>query len=988
MEEIKTNLEDLEVKIEKYPSACSPRLLEEFLIIGYEDALIESKLLNSIKRNKAISSRKSNVSEDDNSYLIKVENFNMYPSVLSVISSLFEGNEKNNLGFILSSENLISFLFAKPIPVYFKIMSNNENEKDIQVNKYQELKIKRIIFNNSQNYTINIGYAYNFYETRFENINNTKIVIFIPKSFVIISQYQLFYFFDKLCKEIRTLYSNVVEIPIEIIIYNIINFVPAPVKNKLELDFFPKISLEKIAKYNSVNEYKNTDKFNLKQLIGYRYSEIYFGNIFNLLPVKVIIQTFLHLFHGAKVAFFSENQENLHLIIFFFNQFIYPLLDKENIWGLSPTKYFTEVLADNSRIGFLCNYDDIQNYDPFSPKEQFKNLVNEEDCFDFKRGVDDKVDKGQFDFILDLKNKKLILNKGINNNTEENNNNNGEDVNRNDEENYEQKGCSSDISKSGKDLTFLYNKIKEFLDNPSEVEGFLFEKILVLLTKLESYSKIHENCNNILSIFNENEERKNLSKNIIETFLQFNLISCYHFLKNYSAYKGDIEKYSIKAGILDINELGAKFTQQDNIFFIKFSQTPYNDILMNFIGGYLEEEPVIQKTVRRIFEYLISLISTSETNHKLFDTHYFEIFNSIYLKDNNEQKSLSFFEFFKYYNNNMKDFIFQNIDHDKMECKIVKNNDKPSYFYKYKKIEFDQNILLSYMYFLENIPLNTKNLIFPVADNEISILEIIKNKDLTEELQKLFINNKIINFIDIIYSCILDLVVLSILGYKLIHFTEPVIAIFNKYNFFVRYYVELILSISFRYFNKEKQKNLFIMKKYFDIYEKAVKERKILPNDEIILLVLNRDTFVEAIEEESLENEPNEKFNKEIKQENYEKIESIDENDLFVINCDINKKEEFEDLKKEGKFNCNISFKTEYWINSEKNYDYVYYPMTIHNNLKKLIDELYLNLEIKNFNKEQYNKLVIDIIYYSKLVEGDMPAGIFKFLFYCLNNDK
>ena len=986
MEELKINLEDLEVNIEKYPSAYSSRLLEEFFILGYEDIIIHNKLLDIIKLSKVISLKKSTDSEN-NDNLIKVENFNISLSVLSVISSECEENDGTVEHVFLTPQEILTYYFVVPPSIYYKIISNKENEEDIIVNRYQELKIKRFILSNIQNETINIGYAFFFYEKIFEIINGTKVVIFVPKVFLILSQYPLFHFFDKLCKEIYDLYSSdKIEIPIEILIYNIINYIPAPVKNKLELDLFPQNSLEKIAKCNSINDYKSTDKFNLDQLSGYRHSEIYFGNIFNILPTKVIVETFLHLFYGSCIAIFSENQENLQLILYFFNQFIYPIVDNECTWGNSPYKFFCDSssFAASSRVGFVCNYDDIKKYNPFNEKELFKNLINLEEYYEFKRVGSDASENLAIDFILDLKNGELKIVEiddsiGNNNSIQENgeNENEGEDKNNKNSKKYNK--------------IFLYNMIKTFLDSPSDVSNYFEEKVLVLLTKLESYSKLHMKNNTISSLFNKNEERTKISKLIIEAFLQFNINICYFFLKNYSAYKGEIYSTKLEQKKLVSEDEISNFSKEENVFFTSFGkENSFHDILMNFMGGYSKTEPIFQKTVCRIYEYIISLISTYPINSKLFETHYISLFDSIYLQNNNEQKSLSFFEFFKYYNTNLKDFIFKNIDYSKMDCKIIKNNDNShNYLYKYKKIDFDLNLLLSYISFLENVPSETKKLIFPLSDNGISIKEIIKSRDITNTFEEMFINCKIINFNDIVYTCILDLVVLSILNYKLIHFTTPVYVIFKKYNFFVRQYVELIISISFRYFMKEKQQNLFIIEKYFDIYKAAIKERGLFPNDELILLETNIDKFIKAIKEEREKNESDEKFYKEIKQENYEKIESIDENDLFNIDCDKKKIEEFEELKKkEDKFICNISFKTEYWINKEVKYDYIYYPVTIHSKLKKLINELYMNLNITNLNKDEYNKLVIDIIYYSRLIKNNMPAGIFKFLFYCLNDNK
>ena len=57
MIDIKNELKDIEVKIEQYPMAVSPRLIDEFLIMGYEDTIKKEKIINDIK-NEIIKKKK------------------------------------------------------------------------------------------------------------------------------------------------------------------------------------------------------------------------------------------------------------------------------------------------------------------------------------------------------------------------------------------------------------------------------------------------------------------------------------------------------------------------------------------------------------------------------------------------------------------------------------------------------------------------------------------------------------------------------------------------------------------------------------------------------------------------------------------------------------------------------------------------------------------------------------------------------------------
>ena len=51
MSDLKVNLEDLEVKIEQYPLAQSKHLIEQFLILGYENSIKQEKIINIVKSN-------------------------------------------------------------------------------------------------------------------------------------------------------------------------------------------------------------------------------------------------------------------------------------------------------------------------------------------------------------------------------------------------------------------------------------------------------------------------------------------------------------------------------------------------------------------------------------------------------------------------------------------------------------------------------------------------------------------------------------------------------------------------------------------------------------------------------------------------------------------------------------------------------------------------------------------------------------------------
>ena len=86
------------------------------------------------------------------------------------------------------------------------------------------------------------GFAYVFYKEFKEKqeINNVKFSFYVPVTFCIISEFPFFNSYYKLCKQIVQLFqSNKNEIPLEILIYNIINFSLSPINGEILLNIEP-----------------------------------------------------------------------------------------------------------------------------------------------------------------------------------------------------------------------------------------------------------------------------------------------------------------------------------------------------------------------------------------------------------------------------------------------------------------------------------------------------------------------------------------------------------------------------------------------------------------------------------------------------------------------------------------------------------------------------------------------------------------------------
>ena len=345
-----------ELQIEKYPMAESPNLIEYFLIMGYEELYIQEKILKSLNQEVILEleeeKEKNKKSSPDARIGKKFYNGHL-PTILSSIGS--------NFSEPINSDLLIKNVFPLPPSIFYTINDNSPTS----------LPTLNIVFSNIQNNIVNIGYAYIFYENRYF-LN--KLKFYIPKAFVIISQYPFFNTFNKICQELleNQFKNKLLEIPIEIQLYNIVNFIPAPINENLRISFFPLNELSQIEKCDIESNFINLNRqqsYIFKQLSGYRDIELDITSIFKVLSVEVIIQVFIQLLIGRNIAFFSKNIETLNITIFIFQQLLYPLNFDETVICLPPKIYFCSEYYNQNIVGFPCSFDEIENYNPFKKEE-------------------------------------------------------------------------------------------------------------------------------------------------------------------------------------------------------------------------------------------------------------------------------------------------------------------------------------------------------------------------------------------------------------------------------------------------------------------------------------------------------------------------------------------------------------------------------------------------------------------------------------------
>ena len=848
----------LQTSLKKYPLSNSIHLIDYFLIIGYEDIYIQEKIIKEIQTKEIASSsnNKTNIFKMD-----------QYPSVLSSISSDYEGD-------IIDDEDIIKNLFpSEEINIYYNRGDNTDFD----------LSIESILFTKKEENIINNGFAYLFYE----GITLPNMLrIFLPKVFVIISKYHFYSTFYQICKEIHNLFfSYNIQIPIELQLYNIVNFIPVPIGKRLDMTLFPFYELSDINKYECNEEFISLDEqkiYSLERIKGYDIPEINIGEIFEIVNIELFVETYIEILLGNNVNIIHNDIEILSIVSFLFNQFLFPLNLKENIFikkkaSEENEEYFYEFNPDNKSSKLLL---DINK----------KNLI-------VKNEGEESVKK---------------IDEYINNNSE-----------------------------LAENIKQLINNLKEIKEKKIRYGDFKY--------KNKKY--------NFFEMLNEKETEEN-NYAILNSFYKFNLYISEHFLKYY----------------LNIKEKDNNDIEEEKLFYNLFSKSDYSKIINGQENNYN-----IQKI---IFENVLNYKKHFKSN-ELFNN--LDVFDLIYKpKELDKFEPLTFLEFYKYYFTNLQSYFHDIVSNNFVDCKKDKSENQ-NYLYKYKKINLDKNIILKYSYLLEQMPLEDKNKCFPYIDsNSLPTLNSeIKIKDISNNFDSFLINNKILTTLDIIKSAILTIVALSMSGHKLLFFTECIYDLIKNVNISLNKYIEIFLSIAYRVFSNEKNQNLFVYEKYFDIYDLVTGNNLINVNNNINSIQEKIKIFMESIKEKR----------KEISENNdYKLIKDSDSKKLYSLEAKLKDKDVLNIIANSG-YNGNIknnkiSFKTKILKDKPINLNDAFSPLKVLNSLNKILEEYYLNLEHGKINKDEYKKLIIHLIYYCSLFPNDFNKEIIKFLIYCLKTDK
>ena len=693
--------------IKKYPYlSYSKNIIECFSIIGYEE-----KLLPDIISDYKIS-----------------KNQNYYPTIISSIIS------SEDFG-IIDNDFIISQIFTKKPQFILKSKINNLSQ--------EEPSIKNIIYSfmidspdssDGEKKIFYTCYAYIFHEIyTYENNNSKSEEYYIPKAFCIISQYSFFGFFKYICSNLYQLLlqnekTTNNKLPLEIIIYNIVNFIPSPLNYNINYCLFKDILLS---------------SYNLPQLSGYPTLDFNIFEIFNILPVRLFIEIYIYTIIEQSILFFSSNLEILNMVMFIFYSLNYPC---------NNSTYFWHIVSINKK--------DLNEENRFVGQIMTSMLgVHSE----YNESIDTSA-FGEYHFIVDIDNKKLIL-KSHNNSNDDSDN---------------------------KKIIELHSYIHNIIDEKT-VESIFLKKYIDRLIKLienllkENETEIQKNkINNDIDFFGKINIKKN---RIIQEYF-------YNFIINLLLVIYQNTYLDISVGLLKIKfNKKLYFKTENNILikneekhFCKFfkSSSKYKLYFEYFIGKCESNE--LYKIPLIFSEEFVNIKLKSNQNLIGLKLPYFLLMDNLYTSSGKEIKIVELYHIYCYYIN---DKI--RIDY----IKSKKNNDIKKDKKKNGLFSFNKNIIQNYIYILKNI-LKQEELYqyFPSLKIKDEIINSINSKTIIEKIQLFFEKNNYISSSNyLIYSMIyaFSILIPFFTNENILLYIDKLLTCSKKIDFFITYYLNIIL---------------------------------------------------------------------------------------------------------------------------------------------------------------------------------------------------
>ena len=927
--------------ITKYPYlGYSENLIEYFSIVGYTQNFIP-ELISAYKQNQICTINTNNSSFNNQKTL---KNKNPYlPTVLSSITS------KTDYG-IVDNELIITQLYPENPKIFISEINQPEPEKANIIYSFcfDSSDGKKKVF-----YTC---FGYKFYELYKEEKSEEEY--YIPKAFCIVSQYPFFNTFYLICKNLYnmlTTKSN--KIPFEILVYNIINYIPSPINSNLELDLF-----------SNDNE---SQKIEINQLNGYPNIDFDLFEIFNLLPLNLILEVYMLTFLEQSILFFSSNLEILNIVMYIMYMFNYPCNDSTYFWHIVSVDK-NNLIEENKFVGKIM-----------ISLLGVNSAYNEDiDTFAFSN----------YHYIVDIDNKKLHFRESLNISIDER-----EEMNK---------------------LIQLVNFIENIFKDKNTNSHFLKHPLVNLKNHLEDYLSeniINYNPNpkkNVVNFFKDEIKNLEMTKKILEFFYDCNLTLLTKFY-NDNELNTSFDKIVKEEGNNFDDSIASikSYSDEEKVFLdIVRSTVKYKIYFDNFMQDF--EAMEVFKIPFLFSEIFIELKIKDQTRICCDNLNYFTIIEHLYkLGKKSILKKINFNSFNQHYIESLSKYFkkfyisdFDNNIFDKNENnKNMNILNKP----KIQLINLNKKIINKYMYLLQNFyeKHQIEDLFPNLKIKEDRIIKIIDRRLIHQLIKNKLIENKFISSLNFLIYSLIYVVSLTITFHpfqQMVTYLLEIQKSLKLINFFMRDYIYTLIKSIYKYYliNRQSKKfptmTLSHVKMYFCILANFIRQKFLVPNEEMMIILKN--FFSEIIFQERKELNITDEENKSKINILYNNISNNNEDlyktkeyILFMKYCfspkGIYKSKTMVDRAMEELGNCNVIIKNNKKISNPKILikikEYIYTcrffsPQKLCKDAENLFEDLFdnYNMDFLNLNIQKLREIILNLILYgSELEDEPIPVG-------------
>ena len=898
-----------------YPfNGRSPYLIDKFYIIGYNYLTLEKTLIKNTP--KAI--------EEDNEKDIKETGkrffeFDEEPTILNEIANDYCKET-------LDTKTILQMIFPHKLKCYYiseetssnvmlkrtvatKVIDKNDVDDFQKIEFVSDdnvfIKDRRIVFSsnpqsaNNSKKSIN-GHAHTFYRKfiKRKHLDKKIYTYYIPYTFCIISEYPFFSSFDKLIQCIKNIYSQeIIYIPIEILIYNIISLTPSPLNSDVVLNLELFCEQEKNFKdikarlINSLRHQNNLkDKgvpinFKIEQgnnyKINYKSSrnvrnrlesleekrEDKFKNIFQKqLPFRrtishnmVMLNKKINENETYKIEFkflsgYPLIQYNLSKVLFnnlsiekIITIFLYMFLEKDVVFFSKDEEYLTLCLNAFLNLNFPLN---DEKYYFIGTAISLNDFIEGNSEFGLKNytsliGINDA-------FRADYRNKNIKINDHLAIDLDRGEVIQGEEIKdkftATDENNKKLVKLIERMCKENTDDTKMRNKtLYQAIKNLSKRLKIIYEK---------SYDPSIKSIPGDYMTFNDKPPFNIylLNKEIQESFYEFVLNICLYFYENLSIKSAEDEginkgKKELEMNVIfDENYNTQRGYNEEELIFLKElkTTTKYQSFVFAFLQSY---NPIdLYKIPLTFTEEFLSIISRKkeEIISNTSKIKFFKLIDDLYLpRKTLEKKELNFefsyISYFSYYKNRIDREIYdrdkKRFNYDKTTMIKLISNEKRMFLYQ--TYELDDNILLDYLHLIKNLKPNEYLQIFNKFYIEENILNKIEVTDIESCVENNCIKENMLTKSDICCCNILILFSLSlkILG-RMMDCQGFLGILFQNFSFFRKYY-SILLKTIFKLCQLASKEKKNITNTAFCYYPciNSIRNKKVVPNEDLMKMI-------------------------------------------------------------------------------------------------------------------------------------------------------